>query len=116
MSKRKGPKSELGQPNKSTSPEADESLSDEWPEFSSTSSSSVSYTSKMPIEGTSVISRDAEEEMQHANGPATKAMDLVGCPRCFMYVMLSDVDPKCPKCKSTVFLEFFKDENFKTDN
>ncbi|KAG4972163.1 hypothetical protein JHK84_038242 [Glycine max] len=44
-------------------------------------------------------------------GTQTKAVDLVGCPRCFMYVvMLSEVDPKCPKCKSTVFLEFFKDE------
>ncbi|RDY01890.1 hypothetical protein CR513_14729, partial [Mucuna pruriens] len=101
MCKRKSPGSELKQPNRPTSPEVFGSLSGEWSVFSSSSSSSVSYSSKMPIEGTCVISPNAEEEMQHANGSETKAMDLVGCPRCFMYVMLSDVDPKCPKCKST---------------
>jgi len=69
----------------------------------------VSSSSKIPIED--------EENVQRANAsPETKAMDLVGCPRCFMYVMLSEVDPKCPKCKTTVFLELFKDENFNPDN
>lgn len=34
------------------------------------------------------------------------SMVLVGCPRCLMYVMLSEDDPKCPKCKSTVLLDF----------
>lgn len=33
-------------------------------------------------------------------------MVLVGCPRCLMYVMLSEKDPRCPKCKSTVLLDF----------
>ena len=34
-----------------------------------------------------------------------RSMKLVGCPRCLMYVMLSEeVDPKCPKCKSKVLL------------
>ncbi|KFK38526.1 hypothetical protein AALP_AA3G125700 [Arabis alpina] len=36
----------------------------------------------------------------------TTSMVLVGCPRCLMYVMLSQDDPKCPKCKSTVLLDF----------
>ncbi|KAE8674895.1 RNA-binding protein pno1-like isoform X1 [Hibiscus syriacus] len=40
-------------------------------------------------------------------------MMLVGCPRCLMYVMLSEVDPKCPRCKSTVLLDFLKEENTK---
>ncbi|KAK8514743.1 hypothetical protein V6N13_103102 [Hibiscus sabdariffa] len=41
----------------------------------------------------------------------TTSMLLVGCPRCLMYVMLSDSenDPKCPKCKSTVLLDFLRD-------
>ncbi|CAI0391374.1 unnamed protein product [Linum tenue] len=38
-------------------------------------------------------------------------MVLVGCPRCLMYVMLSEDDPKCPKCKSTVLLDFLHDNN-----
>ncbi|CAN0847314.1 Protein GL2-INTERACTING REPRESSOR 1 [Linum grandiflorum] len=36
-------------------------------------------------------------------------MVLVGCPRCLMYVMLSEDDPRCPKCKSTVLLDFLHD-------
>ncbi|KAF3503861.1 hypothetical protein F2Q69_00045440 [Brassica cretica] len=36
----------------------------------------------------------------------TTSMVLVGCPRCLMYVMLSEDDPKCPKCQSTVLLDF----------
>ncbi|KAE8725141.1 hypothetical protein F3Y22_tig00009009pilonHSYRG00127 [Hibiscus syriacus] len=39
----------------------------------------------------------------------TETMLLVGCPRCLMYVMLSGNDPKCPKCKSTVLLDFLHD-------
>ncbi|KAJ4821941.1 hypothetical protein Tsubulata_036033, partial [Turnera subulata] len=35
---------------------------------------------------------------------AINNMMLVGCPQCLMYVMLSEVDPKCPQCKSTVFI------------
>ncbi|GMI74307.1 hypothetical protein like AT3G11600 [Hibiscus trionum] len=45
--------------------------------------------------------------------PDVASMLLVGCPRCFMYVMLSEVDPKCPQCKSTVFLDFLNQENAK---
>ncbi|GFQ07243.1 hypothetical protein PHJA_002868400 [Phtheirospermum japonicum] len=36
----------------------------------------------------------------------SRSMMLVGCPRCLMYVMLLEEDPKCPKCKSTVLLDF----------
>ncbi|XP_029127239.1 uncharacterized protein LOC109799066 [Cajanus cajan] len=61
------------------------------------SSSSVSVQS---LES-SCVSSEAEE---------TRAMLLVGCPRCLMYVMLSEVDPKCPKCKSTVLLDFLSNE------
>ncbi|XP_010497482.1 PREDICTED: uncharacterized protein LOC104774622 [Camelina sativa] len=41
----------------------------------------------------------------------TTSMVLVGCPRCLMYVMLSEDDPKCPKCKSTVLLDFLHHQN-----
>ncbi|GMI65775.1 hypothetical protein like AT3G11600 [Hibiscus trionum] len=42
-------------------------------------------------------------------GTTTKSMLLVGCPRCLMYVMLSENEPKCPRCKSTVLLDFLHD-------
>lgn len=36
---------------------------------------------------------------------------LAGCPRCLMYVMLSEVNPKCPRCKSTVLLDFLSGDH-----
>uniref|UniRef100_A0A1J3DFP9 GIR1-like zinc ribbon domain-containing protein n=1 Tax=Noccaea caerulescens TaxID=107243 RepID=A0A1J3DFP9_NOCCA len=48
-----------------------------------------------------VSSETNQEEIE-----TTTSMVLVGCPRCLMYVMLSQDDPKCPKCKSTVLLDF----------
>ncbi|PNT21674.1 hypothetical protein POPTR_009G161400v4 [Populus trichocarpa] len=56
------------------------------------------------------------EDMSTVNYPScpdTTPMVLVGCPRCLMYIMLSEVDPKCPKCKSTVLLDFLREENTK---
>ncbi|XP_047944246.1 protein GL2-INTERACTING REPRESSOR 1-like [Salvia hispanica] len=41
---------------------------------------------------------------------SSSSMMLVGCPRCLMYVMLLEDDPKCPKCKSTVLLDFMHEE------
>uniref|UniRef100_A0A2N9IE86 GIR1-like zinc ribbon domain-containing protein n=1 Tax=Fagus sylvatica TaxID=28930 RepID=A0A2N9IE86_FAGSY len=54
-----------------------------------------------------------EDTMHCPSSPESTSMVLVGCPRCLMYVMLSEVDPKCPKCKSTVLLDFLKEENSK---
>ncbi|CAJ2654729.1 unnamed protein product [Trifolium pratense] len=70
-----------------TSPQSTESFSTEFVVHSS--------------EGSCVSCNIAEE---------TKAMLLVGCTRCLMYVMLPEVDPKCPKCKSTVLLDFLNNE------
>ncbi|VVB13429.1 unnamed protein product [Arabis nemorensis] len=47
-----------------------------------------------------------EPSVRYSTSPETTSMVLVGCPRCLMYVMLSEDDPKCPKCKSTVLLDF----------
>ncbi|RWW46644.1 hypothetical protein BHE74_00047411 [Ensete ventricosum] len=60
-----------------------------------------------------VVSEDEDDsssspsEQKQADSPeATSSMVLAGCPRCLMYVMLSEKDPKCPKCKSTVLVDF----------
>ncbi|KAL6966807.1 hypothetical protein U1Q18_032601 [Sarracenia purpurea var. burkii] len=45
-----------------------------------------------------------------SSSPEPKPMMLVGCPQCLMYVMLSEEDPKCPKCKTTVLLEILHDQ------
>ncbi|KAL2239291.1 UNVERIFIED_CONTAM: Protein salt-induced and EIN3/EIL1-dependent 1 [Sesamum indicum] len=41
----------------------------------------------------------------------TSPMMPVGCPRCLMYVMLLQENPKCPKCKSTVLLDFLNEDS-----
>ncbi|GMY15769.1 hypothetical protein FCV25MIE_11008 [Fagus crenata] len=73
---------------------------------------STSFSSDMSIEG-SCVSSEPEDTMHCPSSPESTSMVLVGCPRCLMYVMLSEVDPKCPKCKSTVLLDFLKEENSK---
>ncbi|KAJ8459734.1 hypothetical protein OPV22_032660 [Ensete ventricosum] len=60
------------------------------------SSPSISPTS-------SCVSSEGE---QKSNSPEAISMVLAGCPHCLMYVMLSNKDPKCPRCKSTVLLDF----------
>ncbi|KZV15141.1 hypothetical protein F511_34646 [Dorcoceras hygrometricum] len=46
---------------------------------------------------------------QSTSPEATTSMVLVGCPRCLMYVMLAEDDPRCPKCKSTGLLDVLHD-------
>ncbi|GJN27685.1 hypothetical protein PR202_gb15727 [Eleusine coracana subsp. coracana] len=43
-------------------------------------------------------------------------MVLAACPRCFIYVMLPQDDPRCPQCKSPVLLDFLQDNNKKSKN
>ncbi|KAK9156815.1 hypothetical protein Scep_003389 [Stephania cephalantha] len=48
------------------------------------------------------------------NSPETKSMVLAGCPRCLLYVMLSDEYQKCPRCHGTVLLDFQQESMSKT--
>ncbi|KAK2653329.1 hypothetical protein Ddye_013185 [Dipteronia dyeriana] len=67
---------------------------------------------EMSPEGSCLSSEPEDTTMHYASNPDTAtSMVLAGCPRCFMYVMSSDVDPKCPKCKSNVLLDFLNDDN-----
>ncbi|KAI3450748.1 hypothetical protein Pfo_007413 [Paulownia fortunei] len=71
---------------------------------------SVSSTEISPR--SSCVSREVspDETMSYSSSPETRSMMLVGCPRCLMYVMLMEEDPKCPKCKSTVLLDFLHED------
>ncbi|XP_037489934.1 uncharacterized protein LOC119368930 [Triticum dicoccoides] len=55
----------------------------------------------------SCVSSDEEE---------AKAMVVAGCPRCLMYVMLSSEPPRCPRCNSTVLLQFLHAADANTAN
>ncbi|XP_011046935.1 PREDICTED: uncharacterized protein LOC105141421 [Populus euphratica] len=56
----------------------------------------------------------SERSHDDSSSPEATSMVLVGCPRCLMYVMLSENDPKCPKCKSSVLLDFLHDNTTTT--
>ncbi|XWS52808.1 hypothetical protein CRYUN_Cryun11dG0103900 [Craigia yunnanensis] len=74
---------------------------------------SVSFREMSPE--SSCVSSEPDDSMmtQYTSSPEATSMALVGCPRCLMYVLLSEVDPKCPRCKSTVFLDFLNEEKSK---
>ncbi|KAJ1440701.1 hypothetical protein SESBI_01771 [Sesbania bispinosa] len=65
------------------------------------STSSISCSSDMTCEFSSAFKGKAEEDTP----VIMKSMLLVRCPRCFVYVMSSEEDPKCPQCKSTSFYD-----------
>lgn len=86
----------------------------ELPNRSGSSSSSTSPTSPPSSCVSSELNSGESDQGQtlgYANSPEATSMVLVGCPRCLMYVMLSEDDPRCPKCKSTVLLDFLNDNN-----
>ncbi|WOL12748.1 hypothetical protein Cni_G21515 [Canna indica] len=58
----------------------------------------------------SCLSSEAELGTRSPDSPeAAASMVVAGCPRCLMYVMLSEDDLRCPKCRSTVLLDFCGD-------
>ncbi|KAL2240053.1 UNVERIFIED_CONTAM: Protein salt-induced and EIN3/EIL1-dependent 1 [Sesamum indicum] len=61
---------------------------------------------------TSCVSQETSPDgnRRYSSSPEASSMMLVGCPRCLMYVMLFEEDPKCPKCKSTVLLDFLHED------
>ncbi|RWR83601.1 hypothetical protein CKAN_01236000 [Cinnamomum micranthum f. kanehirae] len=91
----------------------------ELPNRSGSSSSSTSPTSPpsscLSSEVNSAES-DQGQTLRYSNSPEATSMVLVGCPRCLMYVMLSEDDPRCPKCKSTVLLDFINESGKNNNN
>uniref|UniRef100_A0A6N2LM15 GIR1-like zinc ribbon domain-containing protein n=2 Tax=Salix TaxID=40685 RepID=A0A6N2LM15_SALVM len=75
--------------------------------------SSSSSSEILSAESSCVSSEPADMSVNYPSNLVTAPMLVAGCPRCLMYVMLSEVDPKCPKCKSTALLDFLREENTK---
>uniref|UniRef100_A0A0E0P8Z0 GIR1-like zinc ribbon domain-containing protein n=1 Tax=Oryza rufipogon TaxID=4529 RepID=A0A0E0P8Z0_ORYRU len=59
----------------------------------------------------SCLSSENEHGLQWSNSPEATSMVLAACPRCFIYVMLPQDDPRCPQCKSPVILDFLQQDN-----
>ncbi|EMS53143.1 hypothetical protein CFC21_017327 [Triticum aestivum] len=64
----------------------------------------------------SCLSSENEHGLQWSNSPEATSMVLAACPRCFIYVMLPQDDPRCPQCKSPVLLDFLQDSGNNNNN
>ncbi|GLT57033.1 hypothetical protein SLA2020_300360 [Shorea laevis] len=49
-------------------------------------------------------------ELLRSGGPEIPSLILMGCGRCLMYTMVSQADPKCPKCQSSALIDVFRRE------
>ncbi|KAG5248136.1 Gb:AAF [Salix suchowensis] len=74
---------------------------------------SSSSSEILSAESSCVSSVPADMPVNYPSNLVTTPMLVAGCPRCLMFVMLSEVDPKCPQCKSTALLDFLREENTK---
>lgn len=83
---------------------------------SSSSTSPTSPPSSCLSSEVNSAESDQGQTLRYANSPEATSMVLVGCPRCLMYVMLSEDDPRCPKCKSTVLLDFINESGKNNNN
>ncbi|KAJ4751437.1 E3 ubiquitin-protein ligase [Rhynchospora pubera] len=68
------------------------------------------YTSRRSPTGSS-FSSSPSSCLPSENEHEATSMVLAGCPRCFMYVLLSEEDPTCPKCKSPVLIDLLSGGN-----
>ncbi|KAK9283113.1 hypothetical protein L1049_011344 [Liquidambar formosana] len=49
------------------------------------------------------------EPPQDIDLPEMSSLIVMGCTRCLMYVMVPKMEPQCPKCKSDVLLDIFRE-------
>uniref|UniRef100_A0ACD5ZJN8 Uncharacterized protein n=1 Tax=Avena sativa TaxID=4498 RepID=A0ACD5ZJN8_AVESA len=59
----------------------------------------------------SCVSSEGEQQhggLQWSDSPEATSMVLAACPRCFLYVMLAEADPRCPRCRCPVILDFLR--------
>lgn len=98
MSRRNGPKLDL---KLNLSPPRANNLRTESP----TRSAALTLSPTSPPSSCVSSELNQDEAIRYSNSPEATSMLLVGCPRCLMYVMLAEEDPRCPKCKSSVLLD-----------
>lgn len=73
----------------------------------SENSSPKSQRSCMSLDLNVTVEEDQEStNPHHAKLPS---LILMGCTHCYIYVMVSEADPKCPKCSSCVLLDMFRE-------
>ncbi|KAL4340162.1 hypothetical protein GQ457_08G010260 [Hibiscus cannabinus] len=86
---------------------ADRFSSNRCPEMSSTS---ISITSNMLLNNQD----SSHEELELSDATVEEpCLVVVGCSYCLMYVMVSEVEPRCPKCRTSDLIDIFRSESAK---
>ncbi|KAJ9175448.1 hypothetical protein P3X46_014000 [Hevea brasiliensis] len=55
----------------------------------------------------------SSNQLEISQSPSIESCDnmvpliLMGCTKCLIYVMVCEVDPKCPNCKTSFFIDIF---------
>ncbi|XWS65687.1 hypothetical protein CRYUN_Cryun05aG0134800 [Craigia yunnanensis] len=77
----------------------DDISSNQYSEISSTSSC-------MPHN----LDSSSSEEVEFSNTTFGEypSLILMGCSRCLIYVMVSEINPKCPSCHSSILIDIFR--------
>jgi hypothetical protein len=74
-------------------------------------SSHQSETSPLPSPETCILlDLNSRNHLDNSFIVGVPSLSLMGCTHCLIYVMVSEADPKCPKCKSSsYFVDVFGD-------
>ncbi|KAJ9178676.1 hypothetical protein P3X46_010541 [Hevea brasiliensis] len=88
------------------SPKLDLKLNLSPPSANSDAAESGTSSSEMSPKSSCVSLESVPEMSNYASSLETSSMMLVDCPRCLMYVMLLDVNPKCPSARAQSCLMF----------
>ncbi|KAK8651447.1 hypothetical protein V6N13_141048 [Hibiscus sabdariffa] len=72
------------------------------PEISSTS---ISISSNMPLNNQDSSNEEVEVSDATVEEPSLVVM---GCSYCLMYVMVSEVEPRCPRCRTSDLIDIFR--------
>ncbi|GMJ11842.1 hypothetical protein HRI_004853400 [Hibiscus trionum] len=75
-----------------------------------TSSVSLSTSSCMPLNNEDSPGEEVEFSNTIVEEPSLVVM---GCSNCLMYVMVSEIEPSCPRCHSSVLIDIFRPKSDK---
>ncbi|KAK7392651.1 hypothetical protein VNO78_21095 [Psophocarpus tetragonolobus] len=70
-----------------------------------------------PSPASSCVSSEVNQDDHNNNFPAfstnpeADSLVVVGCYNCFMYVMISENNLRCPQCKKTALVHFLKEDD-----
>ncbi|KAK3407944.1 hypothetical protein EUGRSUZ_J00276, partial [Eucalyptus grandis] len=58
---------------------------------------------------------DLKSKKVHADGgkPRELSSIVMGCTNCWMYVMVSEINPTCPNCNSFILLDKFRGDQLR---